>query len=494
MKFERSSGILLHITSLPGRYGIGDFGAGAHDFIDLLSQAGCRYWQFLPLTYPGTGNSPYSGISAFAWNPRLISPDLLWQDGYIKKNDVLDVNFSSEKVEYKKVNLWKDRLIEMALERKDNLRDEFEEYCTTNDYWIDDYALYLAIKERFSGNKWTKWPSLIKNRDKDTLIITRESLKEEIINHKFVQYLISRQWHRLRMYAVSRGIKLIGDLPLYISHDSSDVWANPWLFKLNRYGNPSFVSGVPPDYFTEDGQLWGNPVYDWTANQKNNYSWWLERFEKNLEQFDLLRIDHFRGYSKYWEIPAGEISARKGEWVTGPGISIFNALKVKKGGSTTLPFIAEDLGLIDQEVLELRRQIDIPGMKNIQFSFLDGKWEDLPEQYPENSIVYIGTHDNDTIRGWIKNISVEERKNILRFLKKKGEIEVKDLIEAAWKTRSCIAIVPMQDILTLDSTARMNIPSVQDNNWEWRMDVDEAVLEEKKITLLELNSKFGRRL
>ena len=495
MKFERSSGILLHVTSLPGKFGIGDIGESAYDFIDLLNHTGCKYWQFLPINYPGLGNSPYQGISAFAGNPSLISPDLLFQDGYIRKDDLKNEYFSNVKIDYRKVNHWKDELLSKSLDKfKNNLNqnDDFEEFCKNNEYWIEDFALYSAIKSEFSNQIWTKWPDLIKYRNHEALIKTRNSLREQITKHKFIQYIFFNQWQRLRNYAENNGIKLIGDLPLYISHDSADVWTNPGLFKLSEEGDPSVVAGVPPDLFSETGQLWGNPVYDWNANKKNNYSWWLKRIEKVLEQVDFLRLDHFRGYCSYWEIPEGDESTENGKWVAGPGTDLFESLNIFKNTSTSFPFIAEDLGLIDCEVIDLREKLGIPGMKIIQFAFSDDMDEKSIGQYPNNCIVYTGTHDNDTLKGWLKNISEIERMNIKRFLNKEDGIEPWDLVVMAWESNANLAIVPMQDILNLDSTARINVPGLQNDNWRWRMHISKEELEDAKDKLLELNLRYKR--
>ena len=495
MKFERSSGVLLHITSLSGKYGIGDIGESAYHFIDFLYQARCKYWQFLPLTYPGIGNSPYQGISAFAGNPSLISPDLLFQDGYIKKDDLLEKSFSNEKIDYRKVNHWKEVLFIKALNRfKEikNKQDDFEEFCINNEDWIEDYALYSAIKREFSGQIWTKWPRLIKHRNNNALINSRNSLKEQILKHKFIQYIFSKQWNKLKEYAENKGIKLIGDLPLYISHDSADVWVNPDLFKLNNEGDPSVVAGVPPDYFSDSGQLWGNPVYDWEVNKLHNYSWWKRRIEKNLEQVDFLRLDHFRGYCSYWEVPSADVSAENGKWVSGPGIALFESFSQFRDPSSSFPFIAEDLGLIDNEVIALREKLGIPGMKIIQFAFLGEMDDKATEQYQKNSILYTGTHDNDTLKGWLEKISESELTNIKRFLNKKGEIGTQDLIVMAWESNANLVIIPMQDLLNLDSNARINIPGLQRNNWRWRLQINKKGLEDTKNKLLKLNYRYNR--
>jgi len=494
--FDRGSGILLHITSLPGKYGVGDIGGNAYKFIDFLNEVGCKYWQFLPVVIPGKGNSPYQGISAFAGNPILISPKILYKEGYINnKDDLKELDFYNDRVEYRNVKNYKQRLLAKAFNKfKGSITGsaEFQYFCDDNKYWLDDFAMFSAFKLKFRNQNWTKWPDPAKKRDLLAINTLKLILKDKIIKQKFIQFIFFKQWKLLKDYAASKNIKLIGDLPLYISHDSVDVWRYPDLFKLDKFGNPLVIAGVPPDYFSAKGQLWENPVYDWEANKKQNYIWWNERINKNLELVDLLRLDHFRGFSKYWEVFAIEKSAIKGNWVDGPGIDLFKSMKYLNDFPNSKPFIAEDLGNIDDEVISLREELRIPGMKIIQFLF-DDDGLNLEIQIPENCFLYTGTHDNNTVKGWLGKINETERRNLQRILNKNiSDINSWEIIEMCWDSNAKTVIAPIQDLIALGSKSRMNIPGVKNGNWTWRMEGDMTKLRIITDKIHELNHTYKR--
>ena len=472
MKFKRSSGILLHPTSLPGRYGIGDLGPSAYRWVDWLAGTGCKIWQVLPLGPTGFGDSPYQCFSAFAGNPYLISPDLLLQDDLLHSNDLVDLKeFNPEKVDFGSLIPWKLNLLERAFIRfssnKGSIRQEFDTFCNQNTSWVEDYSLFMAIKEAQGGGAWEGWPEKLRKRDPEALEKSRQSLKEAIERYKFYQFLFFRQWRNLRDYCHQKGIRVIGDIPIFVAIDSSDVWSHPDLFYLNSDLKPTVVAGVPPDYFSPTGQLWGNPLYRWEEHKKTNYQWWLERLGASLSLVDILRIDHFRGFAGYWEIPAGNTTAEIGRWMPGPGSDFFTAVRANLGDD--LPIIAEDLGLITPDVIALREQFALPGMKILQFGFTGPDNPFLPHSYPQNCVVYTGTHDNDTARGWYESINENEKDFARRYLGIDGINFAWDLVRAAWKSTAVFALAPMQDFLGLGNSARFNFPSRLGGNWEWRV-------------------------
>jgi 4-alpha-glucanotransferase len=474
---RRGSGILLHITSLPSRFGIGDAGPGACKFIDFLAGANQSYWQVLPLnpTSNGEANSPYSSSSAFAGNDNLISPELLVRDGYLSPESISSSpSFPNDQVDYETAISFKCNLLDQAFDNFKNWNDRsgYEKFSAENSYWLDDFALFVALKEHFKEQSWGEWPPEIKNREPKALSAYSEKLLERIEKEKFWQYIFFSQWMETKNYAHKHDIKIVGDLPIYMSHQSSDVWAHPELFKLDDQKKPVFLSGVPPDYFSKTGQLWGNPVYNWDRIKATGFDWWIRRVRQNLTLCDLLRIDHFRGLAGYWEVPAGEKTAINGKWVTAPGTEFFSALT---GFIPTLPIIAEDLGTITPDVKELMNKFGIPGMKVLLFAFGGVLAENpyLPHNHIKNCLVYTGTHDNNTIRGWYENEATDdEKENLARYL---GWTPGPDnihwtLIRLAMMSVADMVLISMQDILGLGSEARLNIPSTTQGNWKWRLD------------------------
>jgi len=478
MRYPRTSGILLHPTSLPGRFGIGDIGPEAHRFVDLLAEAGQRWWQLLPLGPTGAGNSPYQSHSSFAGNMLLISPEAMVERGWLKSNDLPgDVDEQTDAVDFPKVMELKNALLAKAFARF-SPSEAFHDFVDGNEHWLREYALFMALKAHHQGRPWFEWePELIARRP-EALAAFAESADETIRFHQFVQYLFFEQWHALRETCRRRDVKLIGDVPIFVAHDSADVWSRPDLFFLDEHGRPTVVAGVPPDYFSETGQLWGNPLYRWEAHAKDGYAWWKQRLRALLRQVDLVRIDHFRGFEAYWEVPGGAETAVDGRWVPGPGSELFRALK---GEFPDLPFIAEDLGVITPEVEALRDEFGLPGMRVLQFGFaVDPEAEKhLPHRHVNHCLVYTGTHDNDTSVGWITSEHVEttltieeieeERAFALRYLGTDGREFGWDLIRLAFSSVADIAVVPMQDVLGLDSRGRMNIPGKGEGNWRWRL-------------------------
>jgi 4-alpha-glucanotransferase len=473
-KSNRSAGILLHPTSLPGPYGIGDLGPNAYHWIDVLVHARQTWWQILPLGPTGYGDSPYQCFSAFAGNPYLVSPDALLEDGLITRSDVAGFNFPATHVDFGPVIQFKVKLLAHAWKSfqagaAPHLKAEFERFTVEQSAWLDDFALFMALKDAHGGVSWLEWDAPARLRDAAALARARTQQADVIGLHKFRQFLFFRQWFALKKYANDRGIKLIGDVPIFVSSDSSDVWANPELFQLDAERRPTCVAGVPPDYFSATGQLWGNPLYDWAALKQTGYRWWIERMRATLMQVDLVRVDHFRGFEAYWEIPAGMPTAEIGQWVKGPGAELFVALTGALGEH--IPIIAEDLGIITPEVDALRNRFDLPGMRILQFAF-GGATEDrfLPHTYEtRNTVVYTGTHDNDTTRGWYTTITERERDFVRRYLARDGSDIAWDLIRLAWASVADYAVAPLQDVLDLGSEARMNTPGTPSSNWSWRL-------------------------
>jgi 4-alpha-glucanotransferase len=473
MTNTRSAGILLHPTSLPGPYGIGDVGAAAHDWLAALAEARIGHWQVLPLGPTGYGDSPYQCFSAFAGNPLLIAPDALVADGLVSARDlVARPRFPDDHVDFGAVIEWKSLLLAAAhamfrAARPAALVAEFERFCRAQAAWLDDYALFAALKRAHDGARWSAWPRPLAAREPAALESARAMFGEAMDAERFRQFLFHRQWAALHARAGELGILLMGDVPIFVAHDCADVWAHPELFQLDPDGNPRVVAGVPPDYFSATGQLWGNPIYDWERVAADGYRWWIERLRATLGLVDRVRLDHFRGFESSWEIPAAAPTAESGRWVKGPADALFAALGEALGG---LPLIAEDLGEITPEVIALRDRLGLPGMKVLQFAFSgDGAEPFLPHHHPRHAVVYTGTHDNDTTRGWYANAPERDRDFARRYLGRDGGDIAWDLIRAAFASVAELAIVPLQDVLDLGSEARMNHPGRAVGNWSWRV-------------------------
>lgn len=487
----RASGILLHPTSLPSPYGIGDLGKAAYDFIDFLEKAGQRLWQILPLTPTGYGNSPYSSFSAFAGQPLLISPEGLKKLGLLMEWELDTAPKSDENlVDYDMVAPWKNQILKLAFSRfemgkEKELEKEYEQFIKENAYWLDDYAIFMACRDMQGQKEWFKWEEKYRKSTQKIKKELKQKLKEEIKYHSFVQFIFYKQWTELKAYANEKGVKIIGDMPLFVSMDSADVWANPKLFQLDSKGYPTKVAGVPPDYFSETGQLWGNPLYNWKIHEKNHFQWWVARVRHQLGLADYLRIDHFRGLESYWAVPAEEKTAINGQWVKAPGKALFETIERELGKG--LPIIAEDLGTITPEVLELRDYFGFPGMKVLQFAF-DSEDESsyLPHQFTStNYVCYTGTHDNNTTRGWYDSASEYSRDKVRRYMNTNGNSIHWDFLRTCLGTIADYAIIPMQDILGLGEEGRMNVPGVAENNWGWRYkaeDISDELAEGLKKT------------
>ncbi len=464
---KRGCGILLHPTSLPGPGGIGSLGADARRFIDLLHCMGMSYWQVLPLTPPAYGNSPYSGFTAFGGNPLLIDLEQLVDEGDLAEAS-RSGRYPENRVDFTVVSGAKMALLQGAgsafLARKPSPRSpEFELFCNATP-WLHDFALFMALKQLFHGKSWCQWPKEASCLTPETYQHYSHLLGHEIAVEKYLQWQFSRQWKKLRSYASERGVAVIGDIPIFVAHDSADVWSHRQLFLLDAKGNPAVVAGVPPDYFSATGQLWGNPHYDWEAMADDEYRWWIERFSSMFELFDIVRVDHFRGFAAAWQLSAEAKTAEKGRWVKGPGKRLFDALEMALG---PLPIIAEDLGVITPDVLTLRDRYNLPGMKILQFAF-EKEPINLPHHHVKNGVVYTGTHDNDTTRGWYGSLAEAQRLEMNSYLGSSGDDGVGALIRAALMSVADTAILPFQDILGLGSEARMNIPGTARGNWEWR--------------------------
>lgn len=500
MQFDRASGVLLHITSLPSRYGIGDLGKEAYNFVDFLKKTHQKLWQILPLNPPASGGSPYNCFSAFAGNTLLISIDKLIEDGLLKQEELTDFpNFAETKVEFSRVIKFKNELFLKAFNRFDKsaVDNTYQQFKKENKYWLPDFCLYMALKEHFNNEAWNRWDSDIAFRKKQAIEKYLDKLAVQIRYQEFLQYIFSKQWSELKNYANYNHIKIIGDLPIFIAHDSSDVWVYPELFDLDDEGNPQKVSGVPPDYFSKTGQLWGNPHFNWKHMQEDNFLWWRKRFERLIEQVDITRIDHFRGFEAYWEVDASEKTAVKGKWIKAPGYELFSAVKQHLGD---LPMIVEDLGFITPEVNEMKKKFGFPGMKIFQFSF-DEKTppKSRPDDYEKHCVIYTGTHDNDTLLGWYKGLKQSKNTRVLKILEKYYGINnnMSDekicwtLIEAVYRTEANFVIVPLQDVLCLDNQARMNFPGTISGNWLWRYKRGD-ITEEMQRKLAILSQKYHR--
>ena len=512
MELKRSGGTLLHPSSLPGPYGIGDFGKHAFSFIDFLYESGQKLWQILPLGPTGYGDSPYSCFSAFAGNPLLINPDDLLDKGYLKESDLRTApDFDDYKVDFGRVIFWKTAILHKAagvfLKEYSGKRQnaEYKKFLEDNKYWLDDYALFMSIKKHFdnkAGNEcvsnsiWHKyWDKGLALRDKGSLAEWRGSNEIQIETYKIWQYFFFKQWSEVKKYAAEKNVKIIGDIPIFIAQDSVDVWANKELFHLNPDGSPSVVSGVPPDYFSKSGQLWGNPIYNWEAMKENGFVWWRERIKHMLKQVDIIRIDHFRGMQAYWEVKAGETTAENGRWKKAKGQDLFAALKAELGD---LPIIVEDLGLITKEVRDLRDKWKFPGMAVLQFAFeFDEKGNFnadncfLPHNHVFYQTVYTGSHDNNTLSGWYFSLDDKMKDRIRRYLGRPDNDIVWEFIRMAYSSVAAYAIIPLQDLLGLDASARMNTPSTLGNNWTWRFG-EEQLSDYVKGRLREMAGNYGR--
>ena len=471
---RRQAGILLHPTSLPGRFGVGDLGPEADVFLDWLAAAGQSLWQVLPLGPTGFGGSPYMTLSAFAGNPLLISPELLRQDGLLKRADLERApRLPEDHVSFDAAERWKTSALREAWERFGSrasapLAEAHRAFLDSPEHrdWLPGWAMFAALKERYRGAEWRLWDSAVRRREPAALLEVAHELREEIEFHAFVQFLFYRQWDRVRDAARARGIEIFGDIPIYMPLESADVWENPQLFQLDDELNPAAVSGVPPDYFSETGQLWGTPLYDWPRHESDGFDWWIRRVRVELVKVDLLRLDHFRGFQAYWSIPADASDARSGRWEPGPDLRIFRAME---GALGALPLVAEDLGDITDDVRGLRDVLGLPGMRVLQFGLGHPESEHHPARVPEHSVVYTGTHDNDTARGWIEGLGAEERARVLSDLSSDGSDVSWDIARAAFETPAERAVVPMQDVLGLGGEARMNTPAVAKGNWRWRL-------------------------
>jgi 4-alpha-glucanotransferase len=494
LQSRRSSGILLHPTSLPGPFAVGDFGKGARTFVDFLAAAGQTLWQVLPLGPIGLGNSPYQSCSAFAGNTLLIDPCQLEIDGLLEASDLAGQNSPEEYVDYQMAARFKERLLDQAFETfkqqpAHHLRVHFESFGNQASWWLNDYALYRALKNVNGDGDWSTWDQDIAFREPQALAVAAKELHEQIEAQKFFQFLFFRQWQSLREYAIERRVKIIGDLPIFVAYDSADVWTHREYFQLDEIGSPTAVAGVPPDYFSETGQLWGNPLYDWPRMREDGFRWWIDRMRWLLTLYDFIRVDHFRGFTACWEIPAGAPTAVIGRWAETPGRELFTALQKTLGD---LPIIAENLGIITKDVESLREEFGFPGMRVLQFAFGDDdNNEHLPQNYTRDTVVYTGTHDNDTSCGWFANLSEEERDRCLSRLGSDGREINWDMIHAALSSVADTAIIPAQDLLGLGSEARMNVPASETGNWKWRLKPD-ALSEKLASRLQNLAELSGR--
>lgn len=506
MKFDRASGVLLHLTSLPGPYGIGDLGNEAFRFIDLLAESRQTYWQILPLGPTGYGDSPYQSFSAFGGNTLLISPEKLVDDGLISSKDIeTKPEFPTDKVDFGKVYHWKKEMLGKANQAfrttaDSGLKDEFEVFCEGNGWWLDDYAIYRSIKGSQGQKPWFKWPNPLKVGDEKAVGSAVDKLTDELSAEKFYQFLFYRQWFAVKEHAGQNGVKIIGDLPIFVAHDSADVWANQDKFKLKPDGSPRVVAGVPPDYFSKTGQLWGNPIYDWDAMAADGFSWWTARMRWALQTADVVRLDHFRGFLASWEVPGSDKTAENGRWIDAPGKQLFTTLEREFG---QLPLIAEDLGAITPDVKDLRDAFGFAGMRILQFGLGgDARNHDLPHNYVRNCVAYTGTHDNDTAVGWFlsktdtgstreaKDLS-RERAFCLSYLNSDGTEIHWDVIRAVLASVADVAITQAQDLLGLGTAARMNFPASKSGNWQWRI-AEDAITDEITERLRNLTLIYGR--
>lgn len=529
MNFQRSSGILLHPSSLPSKFGIGDFGPNAYKFVDYLEQSAQHLWQVLPLGPTSFGDSPYQSFSTFAGNTLFISPEVLCQKGYLEETDIeFAPAFSCKRADYGNAIPFKKGLFEKAYRRFQKKaftadQAEFQKFCEKNRFWLEDYALFASLKDYFIAERqeagfsneffafeektakklsknlqkdyyfgavWNTWPEELVNREIGALEKWKRKLATAIDRYKFLQFEFFRQWEALKQYANEKGIKIIGDVPIFVAYDSADTWSNPKNYYMDEKGFPTVVAGVPPDYFSETGQLWGNPLYNWEQHEKTGYKWWIDRIRCTLNMVDILRIDHFRGFESYWAVPFGDKDATQGEWKKGPAEKLFQAVEKELG---KLPIIAEDLGLITDDVRKLRKKLGFPGMRILHFAFDgDSKNEYLPHNYEPNTVVYTGTHDNDTTIGWYTNGTEHEKDHVRRYMNISGNDIAWDMIRLAMSSSAVLAIFPIQDVLRLDSSYRMNIPSTSSSNWQFRFEL--AQLREDDTRALKYLSELFNRI
>lgn len=506
MIFPRCSGILLHITSLPSLHGIGDLGQSAHDFVDFLADSGQTVWQVLPLSPTGYGDSPYQCFSAFAGNPLLIDLRQLQQRGWLKSEDLAAPPFANGAVDYGAVIAFKRTALSTAaqsfiLNKGATDSGDFMMFCTDNAAWLDDYALFMAAKDFHHGAVWTDWEAGLRRRDPSAMVRWRRRLSTEVEVHKFAQFEFFRQWNDLKARCKSRSIRVMGDIPIYVAHDSADVWAHPELFQLHEHGRPTVVAGVPPDYFSATGQLWGNPIYRWDVLARSGYRWWIDRFRASLKLFDMVRLDHFRGFEAYWEVSADAATATNGRWIKGPGSDLFEALRNELG---ELPVVAENLGVITPEVESLRREFGFPGMSLLQFAFgNDPQGPSFrPHNYAHALAAYTGGHDNDTTVGWWTSTGSGESTRTAEDIRKEREFTKAYLdfgnepihwvfIRTVLASVAAVAVIPLQDVLGIGSEGRMNLPGTLSGNWRWRF-VQGALTAEIRTRLGTLTSMYDR--
>lgn len=487
----RSAGVLLHISSLPGAYGIGDLGRKAYDFIDLLARAGFGWWQLLPLNMPDGSDSPYSACSAFAGNIFLISPDDLAKEGLLTRRELKSAEAAEGPVAFARMRARKGRLLNLAADRflaspRGRLGDDYKAFCRAERHWLEDFALFVSIRH---AQPWRSWPAELAHRQADAMRRARRELSDEIERVRVLQFLFFRQLAALRAHARRRSVRMLGDVPIYVSMQSADVWANPDLFELDRSLAPKSVAGVPPDAFSRTGQLWGNPLYNWKAMQRQGFEWWRQRVRAALAQADVIRIDHFRGLASYWSVPASHRTAMRGKWIKAPGRELLQSLR---DTFDTLPLVAEDLGVITPDVVELREAFGLPGMKILQFAFGDPEGPELPHTYVRDLIAYTGNHDNDTTLGWYRSLGAKERGRVDAYIATNRADPVLSIARHLWGSVARLTIVPMQDVLRLDSRGRMNIPGSEENNWRWRLRADQmrsGVMDD----FASLNAVYGRR-
>lgn len=494
----RKSGILLPVSSIPSRYGIGTFSKEAYEFVDFLKEAGQKLWQILPLGPTGYGDSPYQSFSTFAGNPYYIDLEALVEEGYLTETECSACDFgdNEEYVDYEKLYFARFPLLRKAFERafgekKLDSSAPYRRFVKENADWLEDYALYMAVKNSFGGVSWAEWDEDIRTRRPEALKAYSEKYREDVAFYRFQQYLFYTQWRKLKTYANSQGIEIVGDIPIYVAFDSADTWASPELFQLDENCVPIAVAGCPPDAFSETGQLWGNPLYDWKYHKKTGFAWWLKRISYCFRLYDIVRIDHFRGFDEYWSVPYGDLTAENGKWCKGPGYAIFDRMKSTLGEQKV---IAEDLGFLTDSVIKLVEKTGYPGMKILQFAFDSREDSDyLPHNYPKNCVVYTGTHDNDTTLGWFTALPAADREFAEEYLHfAEDEVEAEwEFIRAAISSVADTAIIPMQDYLGLDERARINIPSTLGNNWKWRMKKG-ACTKQLASRIYALNKLYGR--
>lgn len=472
---SRSCGVLMHITSLPGPYGIGSMGRYGKQFIDFLNEAGQKYWQILPVGPTGYGNSPYQAFSAFAGNPFIIDIEQLVESGYLTTEEVnkVDLNGREERVDYNKIIAYKIDLLKLSYQayKKDSKRASLETFKLKN-HWLEEYSLFMSLKEHHENRPWQEWTLEYKQRDAKALESFKKDNHEAISFWVYLQWVFFEQWLTLKKYANAKGVEIVGDMPIYVSSDSADTWAHTELFYFDESSNPIAVAGCPPDAFSETGQLWGNPLYDWDKNEETGFQWWIERMKSSMDLYDVIRIDHFRGFESYWEIPAEDDTAENGRWIKGPGMKLFEAIH---SAIPSMRIIAEDLGFLTEKVIQLVKDSGYPGMKVLQFAFDSREESDyLPHNYDKHCIVYTGTHDNDTVVGWFDSASKEDVALAVEYLAlNTDETYHWGYIRGAWSSVAQTAIAPMQDFLGLGTEHRMNIPSTIGGNWEWRVKEDD---------------------